>query len=348
MYGERVHANGTRSDHEETDSRLSAIRGVLRAHNIELELRDDVAILSVDGTRLERPWRLAGPRDPDTDARQGGQLLLADRMPPARAAVARAHGDWYVDATGRIYVRAPGVLVDVHDSPALTARKVGRSPSSRRLLEQDPRNDRFSTSGPSSSNPMSPRRAQVVCLLLDEPRLTSASLRTLAERAGVSVGIAQQVMSDLETRRFLRHGREGLNRVDELLDQWAAAFGNGLGAKLELGRFSGDPGLGAWLRAGQSVHRSGEAASPELQGGDVTIYVERLDMHAVVGSRWNPRGERPNIVVRQRFWSEPPRVPDIYEALLPLRLADLLVTDDPRHRVAARPLREEILERHAR
>lgn len=321
------------SSHEDGHARLAAIRDVLRARGIGLELRGDIAVLSIDGMRLERPWRMTEPRGPHDDPREGGWLVLASRMSPARAAVARARGDWYADPSGRIYVRAPGVLIDVYDRSPRATQQVGRSVSRGRFVVQ---------------NPMSPSRAQVVCLLLDEPALLATSLRTLAARSGVSVGVVQQVMSDLESRRFLRHGGEKLNRVDELLDQWAGAFGNGLGPKLELGRFSGSPGLGSWLDLGHPVYWSGEASSPELHGSDVTIYVEHLDMQAVMASRWNPRGDRANIVVRRQFWSEPPRPPDVYEALLPLRMADLLVTDEPRHRLAARPLREEILERHAR
>ncbi|MFS0704711.1 type IV toxin-antitoxin system AbiEi family antitoxin [Cellulomonas sp. 179-A 9B4 NHS] len=320
-------------EREDVDERVSAIREALRARGIGLTLSGDTAVLDIDGMRVERPWQLTEAREPRGDLLQGGWLLLADRMPPARAEAARARGDWYADRSGRAYVRAPGVLVDIGDQDARRPRRSNRSAASGHHVVQ---------------NPMSPSRAQVVCLLLDDPRLASASLRTLAERSGVSVGIAQQVMSDLEARRFLRHGREGLNRVDELLDQWAGVFGNGLGPKLELGRFSGDPRLDAWLSRGQSVYRSGEAASPELHGADVTIYVERLDLQAVMASRWNPSGDRLNIVVRRKFWGGSAPVPDLYDALLPLRLADLLITDDPRHRLAARPLREELLRRHAR
>ncbi|TGY77994.1 hypothetical protein E5226_16640 [Cellulomonas shaoxiangyii] len=333
MYVHHVPGTGSGDERDGVDERLAAIRAALRRHGIGLELEGDVAVLSIDDIRLERPWQLTERRGPRDDSPQGGRLLLADRMSPARATVARTRGDWYADPSGRIYVRAPGVLVDVRDRTTQTPGPVRRSATAGHLVVQ---------------NPMSPRRAQVVCLLLDQPGLVSASVRTLAERSGVSVGIAQQVLSDLEARRFLRHGREGLNRVDELLDQWAGTFGNGLGPRLELGRFSGEPELGAWLTRGQSVYRSGEAASDELRGSDATLYVEHLDMHAVVASRWSPRGDRPNIVVRRKFWSEPPRAPDVYDALLPLRLADLLVTDDPRHRFAARPVREEILDRHAR
>lgn len=333
MYGRPVTTSLPDGERADVDERLSTIRAALRARGIELTLSGDIAILDIDGMRVERPWQLTEAQGQRDDLPQGGRLLLADRMPPARAEAARARGDWYADPSGRVYVRAPGVLVDVGDQDARRPRRSDRSAASGRHVVQ---------------NPMSPSRAQVVCLLLDDPRLASASLRTLAERSGVSVGIAQQVMSDLEARRFLRHGREGLNRVDELLDQWAGVFGNGLGPKLELGRFSGDPRLDAWLSRGQSVYVSGEAASSELHGSDVTVYVERLDLHAVMASRWKPSGDRLNIVVRRKFWAGSPPVPDLYDALLPLRLADLLITDDPRHRLAARPLREELLRRHVR
>lgn len=331
LYGVVMGTGVEDRDPAEVADRLAAIQALLQLHDVALTLEDDRAVLGVDGRRLERPWGLREP-EPLDGPEQSGWFLLADSMTPARAAVARARGHWYADLTGRIYVRAPGVLIDVDDRRARLTGPDGRPARGRRGLVQ---------------NPMSPSRAQVVCVLLDDPRLVSGGLRALAERSGASLGVVQQVMSDLEARRFLRHGRSGLNRVDELIDQWAGAFGNGLGPRLELGRFSGDPALDAWVATGRSVYLSGEAASPEITGEDVTIYVEDLDVRAVLASRWSPGGDRPNIVVRRKFWATSPRVPGVHEALLPLRLADLLVTDDPRHRLAARPLREEILERHA-
>ena len=318
--------------------RIDAVRAALGEQGIDLQLRGDVARLRIDGIDVERRWRW-DPQDEDRRAREetrpdGGWLLLADRVSPARAAVARARGDWFADSLGRAYVRAPGVVIDVRDRRGGVARPDGQKPTpERRTVAQ---------------NPMSPRRAQVVCCLLEEPALVSAGLRTIAAQSGVSVGIAQQVLNDLDARRFVLHGGTALNRVNELLDQWTAAFPTGLGPRLELGRFTGDAmQLGAWIAAGHVVYLSGEAASDDLQGTDATLYVATFDMKAAIASRWSPRGE-PNIIVRQQFWSDAGREPGVYDAPLPLRLADLLVTDDPRLRLAARPLREELLDRHRR
>jgi len=231
------------------------------------------------------------------------------------------------------------VVIDVRDRPGNVDRPVGPESTQERLSRSRVR----------AQNSMSPKRAQVVCCLLEEPSLVGAGLRTIAVRSGVSVGVAQQVVNDLNTRRFVRHGGAGLNRVDELLDQWTAAFPTSLGPRLEIGRFSGDAvQLGAWIAAGHVIYLSGEAASDDLHGTDATLYVAAFDMKAAISSRWSRTGERLNITVRQQFWSDAGREPGVYDALLPLRLADLLVTDDPRLRLAARPLREEIVDRHHR
>ncbi|NYD85909.1 type IV toxin-antitoxin system AbiEi family antitoxin [Cellulomonas oligotrophica] len=313
--------------------RLDGVRSALRRYGVELEVHGDLATLRVDDALLERRWRWVEQHaEPDQDGTDGDRwLLLADRIPPARAASARDRGDWYADTAGRAFVRARGVLVDIRDRSGPAARP--RRPGAPRA----------------ALNPMSPKRAQVVCMMLEEPGLVSASIRTIAERSGVSVGIVQQVLADLGERRFLLHGRTALNRVAELLDQWTAAFASGLGAHLELGRFSGDAQhLGPWSTDGRAVYVSGEAASDELRGPDATFYVAQLDMSAVIASRWRPDGSNPNIVVRRQFWLDPRREAGVHDAPATLRLADLLITDDPRHRLASVPLREMILDRHAR
>jgi len=304
----------------------------MRDYGLDIAFRGDVAVLSFDGVELQRTWKWVSSHTSTSELDwpwPTGRLLLAERISPTQAKVARKRGDWYADAAGRVHVRAPGVFIDVRDRPAAVKRS--------------------DTVGSVSRNPMSPSRAQVVCLLLDRPALIGEPVRSIAGQSGVSAGVAQQVLSDLEARRFLRHGRTRLNRVDELLDQWSAAFGSGLGPRLELGRFRGDAvQLGGWLKRNHVVYLSGEAASDELHGTDATIYVAELDRTAVIASRWEPNGERPNIIVRRQFWSDPGREAGVHLALLPLQLADLLVRDDPRLRLAARSLREQILDLHAR
>lgn len=329
------------SDRSDLRQRLEAVRSALGRQGIDLRLDGDIANLRIDGVELERRWRWVTPshsqRGPDWARSDGGWLLLADRVSPSRADAARARGDWFADTLGRVHIRAPGVVIDVRDRPVSVGRPVG--PESRQ--------DRLYVSPARAHNAMSPKRAQVVCCLLDEPALVSAGLRTIAARSGVSIGVVQQVLNDLDARHYLRHGGTSLNRVDELLDQWTAAFSSGLGSRLEIARFSGDAvQLGAWVNAGHVVYLSGEAASDELHGTDATIYVAEFDTRAAIASRWSRKGDRPNIIVRQQFWSDVDREPGVYNALLPLRLADLLVTDEPRLRLAARPLREEILDRH--
>lgn len=313
--------------------RLDAVSAAQRANGIDLAFQGDVATIATGGMSTELPWRWL---DRATLARGQlndgnlGLLNLADRFPPSAVAVARERGIWFADTTGLISVRAPGLVLEVRNRPSAI-------------------NDRTSILSHRALNPMSPSRAQVVCCLLAWPELVNLGLRTIATASGVSVGVAQQVMADLEARRFLLHGRARLNRVDELLDQWTSAFGVGLGKRLQLGTFAGNPTPAAWLSIGNDVYISGETASDELQGTDLTMYVERLDRRAVIASRWTPSTDHPNITVRRKFWSELELGPGdgrILVAPLPLQLADLLVTDDPRHKLAAVRLREQVLDLH--
>lgn len=313
----------------------------LRKRGVELSLEHGKARLTIDGVRLERPWtyQVRGPRLAGTLRRTHpeGVLLLTDRMSRADAEEARRREVWFADAAGRVYVRAPGVLIDVGELPVT---KPVRDTAHRALK---------------ATNLMSPRRAQVVFCLLSWPTMTQVPVRALAHAAGVSVGLTQQVLTALATDKFLTFGNERLIHVGELLDQWAAAFGLGLARKLELGRFTGEPAAQAWAAAGHVVYLGGEAAVPdELRGGDLTLYVPTLDTRAVLAAGWRRAepGADANVVVRRQFWTEPDEFDvlggAVRQAPLPLVFADLVTTGEPRAQEVARRLKEQVVGLHAR
>lgn len=330
-------------EHDSVDAVVRAVRE--HAGDFDFHIDGTDARLTVDGATLSRPWRYVPRRGgrgrPRTrSATPDGIMILTDRLTKADAAEARRRGIWYADATGRMYVRGPGVLVDIREPRPVEPSTTGNREA------------------PRPQNLMTPARAQVVCCLLAWPEMAQAPVRVLADVAGVSVGLAQQVLAALASSNFLTVGNERLINVGELLEQWAGAFTLGLARKLELARFSGEPDPSAWVGAGHPVHVSGAAAIPDrLHTDELTLYVPHLDPRAVIGSGWRgPEPGRPaNVIVRRQFWTEPdgpldqtPSTGGVRSAPLPLVYADLVAAGEPRHREAARDLRGEVLGLHAR
>ena len=327
----------------DTPDAVAAVAAVVRAvreRGVGLRLDGDVARMTLDGISFERSWvyRTRSDRLADRKARrgppEGALLLLTDRMATSDAAEAKARGLWFADAAGRMHVRAPGVLIDIGN----------------------PRGGKTSSPGgraQKTTNLMSPARAQVVFCLLTWPHMTQAPIRQLARTAGVSVGLAQQVMTALGADKYLTVGNERLLHGGELLDQWTAAFGLGLARRLELGRFVGEPTARKWADAGHVVYLGGEAAVPDqLRGGDLTLYVPQIDTRAAIASGWRraePQAPA-DIVVRRQFWTDPEAVEDlpategqVRRAPLPLVYADLVASGEPRQREVARTIREQLV-----
>lgn len=238
----------------------------------------------------------------------------------------RRAGVQYLDAAGNAWIEFGDVLIDVRGRP----RPDGGAPRTR-----------------AAGNLFSAGRAQVVFALLAWPHLWQVPQREISNAAGVSVG---QVNDTLRLLRDARYGVGGA-RPDtaDLLDLWAAAFPAGLAHRLTLATYRGEIGR-ATVDAVGPVFISGEAAVTDLlRPTSLTIYVVDLDPRLPVANRWRSDGE-PNVIVRRKFWNVPGVADnalvtkDTGAAPWPLVYADLLSSDDPRVRGAAKQWRD----RHAR
>lgn len=294
--------------------------------------RGEMATFEVDNRLLERPTHWVGSTIQAADFRRGlknrsARVYLADRITPAIARQIREAGGWYADAGGNMYLRAPGVLIDVS----------GRVPAADR---------KPAPPDATPHNLMSAGRAQVVLAVLTWPHLLSQSLREIAQAAGVSTAAAHKTMKLLEGR-YLTTSRQ-LVRRDELIDLWASAYPLGLARSTEVGRYRGEPDPGAWLERGHRVYVSGEYAVDELRGPDLVLYVPELDTKALIRSRWRrpEPGDQANIIVRKAFWTEPGRwdevAPGIEAAPELLIYGDLLASNDPRQREIANAMRRAL------
>ncbi len=211
-----------------------------------------------------------------------------------------ASGDWYVDVRGRRRSLPSEASYVTHTAP---------------------------------TNLYSSKRARVVFALLTWPELLNASVRTVAESAGVSVGIAQSTTAELR-RRELWPDHEPARST--LIDGWAAAFPETLGRLLTIRSVRAEQ----FERFFGPVLVSGEAApSAQLRATAAVVYVDELTTDLLMMNRW--RTDPPaNVVVRRRFWTHP--APTEGEAPPLLVYADLLASDDPRVRSVANEYRSRL------
>lgn len=251
-------------------------------------------------------------------------LVASDYISEKSAAALRDAGIQYIDASGNAHLEFQDVLIDV------------RGKRRRRVTEGDyPRRP---------SNIFSPRRAQVVLALIAWPSLAVANVRDTARAAGVSVGQAHDSLAMLDAAGYLLRASPRLHRGRELLEYWAAAYSTGLGPRLHIASFHGDPKDFKKVNPEDPTYISGEAAATDLiRPTTLTFYVDSLNPRLPILNRWRSDRE-PNILVRKKFWSSP----DLSDGPLagtrpapwPLVYADLLASGDPRQRAVAREWRD--------
>lgn len=200
--------------------------------------------------------------------------------------------------------------------------------------------------GDGPRNPFTPKRAQVVCILLTAPELVESPLRDIAECAGVSVGMAKETLDTLRTTGFLEQlgSRRRVVRAGELLDLWAAAYPGSLGRANRLFVASGD--VHAWSAPeGLPVAVSGEQAVPDdiRNPESLVLYVDtvepELPTELLIHNRWH-RDAHGSIVIRKLFWRN---LPDQRPGLAPAALiyADLLASHEPRQLEVAHHMRRQ-------
>ncbi|MFF5084148.1 type IV toxin-antitoxin system AbiEi family antitoxin [Actinoplanes sp. NPDC000266] len=252
-------------------------------------------------------------------------LMIGDRISPRSADAFREANIQFVDALGNAFIAFGDVFIDV-----------------RGRVERAARPER---SAGQAGNLFSRVRAQVILALLTWPELAVGVRREIAGAAGTSLGQAHDVMTRLAEAGFLRPSSKGLARTDELVDYWTAAYPTGLGPRLAVAEFHGDPSRP--VKSERPVYLSGETAV----GVDVarpatsTVYLDSLEPKLAVANRWSSNPERvPNVFVRKKFWTSPRLAEKDPNAPWPLVYADLMATGDARLAEVARTWRAD----HAR
>ncbi|WP_431233546.1 type IV toxin-antitoxin system AbiEi family antitoxin [Mycolicibacterium psychrotolerans] len=255
-------------------------------------------------------------------------FIVGSRIHASSADTMRTRGIWFIDEVGNAYLRGHGLLIDVRGQRGHVSVPSGPRDKS------------------SPANPFTPKRAQVVLILLDEPALADAPLREIAERSGVSLGMAKDAIDALEHIGFVEQlgSRRRLIRQGELLDLWASAYPAGLGRANRLAVVRGD--VHEWATPREvDFAVSGECAVPRLirNPESLVLYVDggrdkRLLRDLMLMNHWHkdPHG---NIIVRDLFWRDlhPTGEPDT--APVPLVYADLLASRESRQLEVADEMR---------
>lgn len=255
-------------------------------------------------------------------------FVVGPRIHASSADTMRTRGIWYADDAGNAYLRGRGLLVDVRGR---------RGPASLALSRHD-------KSGP--ANPFTPKRAQVVFVLLSEPTLVDAPLREIAEKSGVSLGLAKDTIDALEHVGFVEQlgSHRRLIRRGELLDLWASAYPTGLGRSNRLIVANGE--IGHWAAPGNvDVAVSGEHAVPALirNPESLVLYIssdgDKGPLRGLMRmNRWHndPHG---NIIIRDLFWRDLRPTNQLDTAPAALIYADLLASHEPRQLEVAGEMR---------
>lgn len=171
---------------------LGGLSALNSAHPESLDLEIDAHPLTITALYLPHLSATAALQAWDTAGAGSPLLVVGPRLHPSSAETLRARGLWYIDGAGNAYLRHQGgLLIDVRGRRSAVSAQPGTL------------GDGLHSDGP--RNPFTPKRAQVVCVLLDAPQLVDAPLRAIAASAGVSVGMAKETMDTLRTTGFFEH-----------------------------------------------------------------------------------------------------------------------------------------------
>jgi len=271
-----------------------------------------------------------------TDAKHqyGEAVLVAPYISSAQADKLREHDVEFFDTAGNAFFRRDGLYVFV----------TGRKNYDQQTAATKERARAFNQTG-----------LRLIFALLSEPGLESETYRTLARKAGISLGAVNWVMRDLQRFGYLAdYGARGrqLTNKKELLKRWVAAYPEQLRPKLLIGRFSTDEGTEWWQNVKlpkDEAFWGGEVGAAlitkYLRPQTITLYTETslATLQAKYRLRHTTGGE---VEMLQKFWKFDEWNAKASDVAPPLLIyADLLMTADERNLETAELVYEQYLTR---
>lgn len=257
-----------------------------------------------------------------------GLLLVTTHVNDRQADVLREAGVHFMDASGNVFLDAPGLFLCVSGRRAV--RSVATDNGARA----------FHSSG-----------IQLLFALLTDPHLNSKKpgmalverpYRDISAITGISRSTVGWIMADLGRQEFVVTREDGTRDLIErkrILERWVQAYGDRLRRRLVIGRYR--PAHGNWWKnvALEEGLWSGEVAAAlltgELKPGTATIF-GASPSHAFVldyGLQKDPEG---TVEFLKPFWQDATVPATSNNCVHPLLVyADLMLIDDERsHEVA--------------
>lgn len=248
-------------------------------------------------------------------------MVIQPYINPRMAERYRERGVFYADLEGNAWIWTDSVKILVE----------GKRPSREADLPVRP------------GGLSTPSELRLAFVLLNDPSVVTLGLRAQADRAGISLGAAQNASRHLRDRGVLTRGRE-LRRLRELTDDWVAGYPSRLLPKLRSRTVSGAEPLdavNAITRHTLDLTAAGEAVSATMSSrSSVTIYGTPPWTDLVQTLRLKPDPGGP-ITLRERFWNpESVHVTDRGHTLL--TCGEFLASPDERLRESGATLRKEL------
>ena len=248
-------------------------------------------------------------------------IVIQPYINPRMAERYRERGVFYVDLEGNAWIWTDSVKILVE----------GKRPS--RDTRSPVRPGGLST----------PSELRLAFVLLNDPSAVALGLRAQADRAGISLGAAQNANRHLRDRGLITRGRE-LRRLGELTDDWLAGYSSRLLPKLRARTLSGaEPidAVNAIMEHDLDFTAAGEAVSSTMSSrSSVTIYGTPPWTDLVQRLRLKPDPGGP-ITLRERFW-DPESVHVTDRGLNLLTCGEFLASADERLRESAAAIRREL------
>ncbi|QQD22788.1 hypothetical protein GJQ54_13835 [Oceanospirillaceae bacterium ASx5O] len=282
----------------------------------------------------------------EDDVAESGDLLLIegadrivfmDQISPAQATKFREAGIQYLDASGNAFIHQHGLHIVV-----IGKKRAVAAPNRKQLPAKIKTGKAFQPAG-----------LKVIFALLADPELARASLRTIADRAGVSLGSVSTIIKDLAAHEYLvgSGNQQELIKTSQLANRWTELYPYSIRDKAHIGRFTAQtPDWWQALPPDVDHQISGEIAALKLTGylnpKDGILYAEEAQLPALMKAgrlRQLKTDEKPAFIIDiyRPFWKV-----DSAKHIAPelIVVSDLLSTNDPRNVDAARRVMNEYLD----
>lgn len=246
-------------------------------------------------------------------------LLICNRLTPELAQYCATHRINFIDTAGNAGIQVPGLLLFVE----------GR-------YEKKPiiAGSRFAEGV-----------MKLLFVLLSKPESVNDTYRSLAEQAGISLGMVSKAFTNLEAQHYFRKSQKGRRLMNEetLQIRWLRDYATALRPKLDSLSLSA-PASWDEVTLAPGEYRGGELAAAELSEGYLIPENGQIFTPFPLLQRKNELGLKPlpsgMLQLISCFWGH---LILNRKAEAMLCVAELLASDDDRNREAARIINDKYL-----